>query len=145
MTLKTINETDIHHAIRKLENGRTAGPDKIPRIIIKEIGVLISKASTMIFNSSLRNTVFPDIWKIERNTPTFNSSAKEDVNNYRTISVISFFSRILERLVYYTLYEFLSANKVIARNQSVFQNYTPRWHLWSVAQTLRMKIQTSEN
>ena len=90
MTLKTVNETDIHHAIRKLKNGRAAGPDKIPRIIIKDIGALISKASTMIFNSSLRNTVFPDIWKIDRNTPTFNSGAKKDVNNYRTISVISF-------------------------------------------------------
>ena len=75
----------------------------------------------MIFNSSLTNGVFPDIWKIARITPIFKSGAKNDVNNYRPISVISVFSRILERIVHDQLYEFLKANKVISSNQSAFQ------------------------
>ena len=40
------------------------------------------------FNSSLTNGAFPDIWNIARTTPSFKSGAKDDVNNYRPISVI---------------------------------------------------------
>ena len=76
---------------------------------------------TMTFNSSLTDGVFPDVWNIARITPTFKSRAKNHVNNFRPISVISVFSRILERIVHDQLYEFLRANKVIDRNQSAFQ------------------------
>ena len=83
-----------------MKNGKATGPDKIPTTIIKDVGDIITKLLTMIFNSSLTNGVFPDIWKIARITPIFKSGAKNDVNNYRPISVISVFSRILERIVH---------------------------------------------
>ena len=121
MTFNTINETYIYNAIKNLKNGKAAGPDKIPTTIIKDVGDIITKPLTMIFNSSLMNGVFPDIWKIVRITPIFKSGAKNDVNNYRPMSVISVFSRILERIVHDHLYECLKANKVITSNQSVFQ------------------------
>ena len=121
MTFKTINETYMHNAIKNLKNGRAAGPDKIPTAIIKDIRDIITKSLPMIFNSSITNGVFPDIWKIARITPTFKSGAKNYGNNYRPISVISVFSRILEGIVHDQLYEFLRANKVITRNQSPFQ------------------------
>ena len=73
---------------------------------------------TMIFNSSLISGVFPDIWKIARVTLIFKLGAKKDVNNHRPISVISAFSRILERIVHDQLFKFLAANKVVTRNQS---------------------------
>ena len=90
-------------------------------IIIKDVGDIITKPLTMIFNSSLTNRASPDIWIIARITPTFKSGAKNGVNNYRPISVISVFSRILESIVHDQLYDFLRANKVITRNQSAFQ------------------------
>ena len=94
MTFKTINETDKHNVIKSLKNGKAAGPDKIPKTIIKDVKHLITKPLTMISNFSLTNGVFPDIWKISRTTPTLKSGAKNDFNNYRPISVISVFSRI---------------------------------------------------
>ena len=108
------------NAIRKLKNGKASSPDRVPTTIIKDVGDFITKPLTMIFNSSLMNGVFPDIWNIARITPTFKSSAKKDVNNYRPISIISVFSRILERIAHDQLYEFLRANKVITTSQSAF-------------------------
>ena len=94
MTIKTINETHMHNAIKNLKNGKAAGPDKISIPIIKVVGDIITKPLTMMFNSSLTNGVFPDIWKIARIAPTCKSGAKSDVNNYRPIQAISVFSRI---------------------------------------------------
>ena len=110
MTFKTINKTYMHNAIKNLKNGKAASPDKIPKTIIKDVGDIITKSLTMNFNSSLTNEVFPDIWKIARITPIFKPGAKNDVDNYRPISVISVFSRILERIVHGQLFDFLRAN-----------------------------------
>ena len=61
MALKTISETDMYNASRKLKNGKAAVPDKIPATIIKDARDLITKPLEMIFKSSLTNGVFPDI------------------------------------------------------------------------------------
>ena len=87
------------NAILKLKNGKAAGPDKVSTTIIKDVGDLVSKPLTMIFNSSLMYGVFPDIWKITRVTTILKSGAKKDVNNYRPTTVSSVFSKILERIV----------------------------------------------
>ena len=76
MAFKTINETYLHNANRKLKNAKTSGSDKIPATIMKDVVDLITKPLTLIFHSSLTNGVFPDIWKLTRITPTFKSGAK---------------------------------------------------------------------
>ena len=111
----------MHNAIKNLKNGKAAGPDTIPTTIIKDIGDIITKPLIIIVNSSLANGVFPTIWKIARIIPIFKSGAKNDVNNYRPISLISVFSMNLERIVHDQFYEFLRTNKIITRNKSAFQ------------------------
>ena len=75
----------------------------------------------MIFNSSLENGIFPDIWKLARVTPIFKSGVKRDLNNYRSISVISIFSKILERIVHDQILDFILENNIITKNQSAFR------------------------
>ena len=43
------------NAIKYLKNRKAVGPDKIPTIIIKDVGDIITKPLTMIFNLSLTN------------------------------------------------------------------------------------------
>ena len=121
MEFKTVDDVFILNAIKQLKNGKAAGPDKVPTTIVKDVGDLVSKPLSMIFNSSLANGMFPDIWKLARVTPIFKSGAKKDVNNYRPISVISIFSRILERIVHDQMFDFLLENNVITKNQSAFR------------------------
>ena len=121
MKFKAVDSSCILNAIKQLKNGEAAGPDKVPTTIVKDVGDLVSKPLSMIFNSSLEKGVFPDIWKLARVTPIFKSGAKKDVNNYRPISVISIFSRILERIVHDQIFEFLLENNVITKNQSAFR------------------------
>ena len=45
---------------------------------------------------------------------------RTDCNNYRPITVIPTFSKILERAVHQQLYEFLSANELLTPNQFCF-------------------------
>ena len=54
-------------------------------------------------------------------TPIYKSVAKDDANNYRPISVISIFSRMLERLAHDHLFDFPKVYKKLTCNQSAFQ------------------------
>ena len=121
MKFKIIDSSFILNAIKQLKNGKAAGPVRVPTKIVKDVGDLVSKPLSMVFNSSLEKGIFPDIWKLARVTPIFKSGSKKDVNNYRPISVISIFSRMLERIVHDQIFDFLLDNNVITKNQSAFR------------------------
>ena len=90
-------------------------------MLIKDVTDLISQPLTMIFNSSLRKGVFPDIWKVAKVTPIFKSDSRSDANNYKPISVVPVFPRILERIVHNQIYEHLKASKSLTMIQSALQ------------------------
>ena len=110
----------ILNSIKQLQNGKAPGPDKIPTMPIKDAGEVICKPLAMIFNSSIRHDIFPDIWKLTRVTPIFKLGSRSDANNYRPISVISVFSRILQRIVQDQMYDYLRSRGIVTISQSAF-------------------------
>ena len=65
--------------------------------------------------------IFPDIWKTARVTPTLKSGRQSDLNNYRPISVLSAVSRIFEKVARDQLFEFLTANDLLSKNQFAYR------------------------
>ena len=121
MQFKPVDKKYVMNAINQLKNGKTSGPDKITITLAKDASAFIAHPLMLIYNSSLANGVFPDIWKLASVTPIYKSGPKIDVNNYRPISVISVFSRVLERLTHDQLFESLKINKGITCNQAAFR------------------------
>ena len=66
-----------------------------------------------ILNISLTKGVFPDKLKITRVTPTFIKGKNTLVTNYKPISVLQYFSKLLERIMYNRLYKFLVENNIL--------------------------------
>ena len=64
---------------------------------------------------------FPDKLKIPRVLPVFKSGNATSVSNYRPISILPCFSKILERIMYNRLYSFLSINNLLYEKQFGFQ------------------------
>jgi hypothetical protein len=56
-------------------------------------------------------------------TPIYKEGDKNECGNYRPISVIPAISKILEKLVYDQLLNFLNGNKIITKRQSGFRKY----------------------
>ena len=113
MLFRTVDKKYVMNAINQLKNGKASGPDKVTITLVKDACEFIAHPLMLIYNSSLTNGVFPDIWKLARVNPIYKSGPKTDVNNYRPISIISVFSRMLERLTHDQLFEFLNINKSI--------------------------------
>ena len=55
-------------------------------------------------------------------TPLFKQGERDDLNNYRPISVIPVIAKVLERIVYNQLYAYLTKHNVICKCQSGFRS-----------------------
>ena len=74
-----------------------------------------------ICNMSLSNGVFPDVLKITRVVPIHENGQTGDFNNHRLISVLPFFSKRFEKLVYNRMLKFIDDFNVIHDNQFGFR------------------------
>ena len=108
-------------AIDQPKNGKAPGPDKVTVTLVKGEKEFIAHPLILIYNSSLINGVLPVIWKLVRVTTVYKFGPKTDLNNYRSISVISVFSKLLEQQAHDQFFEFLKTNESITCNQSTFQ------------------------
>ena len=52
----------------------------------------------------------------------FKSGDKEDLNNYRPVSVLPTIARIFERLLYNQLYDYSTANELLGDEQYGFRS-----------------------
>ena len=74
-----------------------------------------------ICNTSLGQGIFPDEMKIARIIPLFKSGDKQNVSNYRPISLLPQFSKILEKIFYNRLMNFLNSNNLLYLRQYGFR------------------------
>ena len=74
-----------------------------------------------MFNLSFVSGCFPDSLKLAKVIPLYKSENKKPVTNYRPISVLPVFSKILEKLMHIRLYEFLDNNLLLTENQYGFR------------------------
>ena len=96
-----------------------------------------------LFNLSIEKDVFPDDLKIARVTPIYKGEGSSDVSNYRPISVLPCFSKILERIMYNRLYKYLIENNILYSKQFGFQNGHSTDH--AVVQLVDQIIESFEN
>ena len=90
---------EIMNIVHKLKSNSSKGNDDIAPSIIKDIISEIALPLTHIFNKAVQNGQFPDKLKIARIVPIYKCDNKKLINNYRAISVLPYFSKILERLI----------------------------------------------
>ena len=86
---------------------KSPGPYSVPVTILKIIRDYISEHLAFLVNDSFTGDNFTDILKLARITPIFKKGSRFDKDNYRPISVLSYFSKIFEKAMYHRLYRYL--------------------------------------
>ena len=74
-----------------------------------------------VFKVSIEQGIFPDSLKIAKVTPIFKSGDKDNVSNYRPISILPVFSKVLERIMYNKVYNHLDSKGLLYEKQFGFQ------------------------
>jgi hypothetical protein len=88
---------------------------------IKESIEFIAKPLTHIINLSIESGVVPDQMKIARVIPIFKSGTDSLFQNYRPVSVLPIFSKLLERVVYNLLIKYIDKHGILFDNQYGFR------------------------
>ncbi|CAB3372506.1 Hypothetical predicted protein [Cloeon dipterum] len=97
-----------------LQRIKTAAPgcDGITAPLLKNCAASLSSSLCHIFQRSISSGEIPADWKTAAVTPLYKDGPKEDVQNYRPISVTSLVGKVMERIVRDQLTEFLEANDI---------------------------------
>ena len=66
-----------------------------------------------LFHISLESGIFPNKLKIARVIPLYKDGDPANISNYRPISVLPCFSKMLERIMYNRLYKYLTTEKIL--------------------------------
>ena len=119
--LNLVTPLEVRQQLNNLPANKATGLDKIPCRLVKEAAPIIAESICKIFTCSIVTGVFPSDWTAARVTPIHKTQAKNDLNNYRPISVISPIAKAFERMVYTQLYEYLSINNLLSKYQSGFR------------------------
>ena len=113
-------ENEIKKLICQLKEG-AAGNDGISPKYLKCVSEVIAYPLTRIANLSFEG-VFPEELKCANVIPLYKAQDPMLFNNYRPISLLSVFSKIIERLMYNRLVEFLNKNNFFNKYQFGFRN-----------------------
>jgi hypothetical protein len=89
--------------------------------LIKDLFPNIVNPLLDICNKSLQQGIFPDKMKVAKVIPIFKAGDKSCYSNYRPISLLPQFSKILEKIYTNRLDNFLSKHEIISTNQYGFQ------------------------
>lgn len=90
--------------------------------ICKKVIVSISEPLTYIFDLSKSSGIMPDNLKVAKVIPIFKEGRPSFVKDYRPISVLPLFSRVIECLVFYRLYTFLTNHNIFFSSQFGFRS-----------------------
>ena len=104
--------------IRSLNIQKAHGPDDISIRIIKIGDSGLVKTLSLMYQNCLDCSTFPDIWKKSSICPVHKANDKQIINNYRPVSLLPVFVKILEIL-------FLSLFLSISMNTNRSQNINP--------------------
>ena len=117
---RNIQTNDVVQIIDRMKN-KSCPINSYPVKVIKELKAILSSILAHIINKSLTNGYFPSKMKIARVLPLHKGGSKNELNNFRPISILPIFSKIFERVVHNQLYSFLEKFKLLNTNQFGFR------------------------
>jgi len=94
---------EVFRIINALNINKSPGPDNISRKIIKSVVYVIAEPLLLVYNLSFSCGVeiFQKLF-----LSIIKNSERDIVGNYRPISILNTFEKILEKLMYKRLYEY---------------------------------------
>ena len=116
-----LTDDELKETLRSLKPNKSPGYDNISSNVVNETSDIFFTPLKHLFNLSLQQGIFPENLKIAKVSPVYKKGGEFLLTNYRPISVLPSFSKLLERIMYNRLFKYLSQNSVLYKKQFGFQ------------------------
>lgn len=118
--LKPTDSETIFKIVKNIATNAT-GIDGISREMIKLTIPQSLSTITNIINKSIKTNKFPSLWRSAIVRPLPKNSCPQSFKDLRPISILPCLSKVLERVVYMQVTDFLESNKILPDLQSGFR------------------------
>uniref|UniRef100_A0A2A4JYZ1 Reverse transcriptase domain-containing protein n=1 Tax=Heliothis virescens TaxID=7102 RepID=A0A2A4JYZ1_HELVI len=115
------DETEVEQIIMNLKDDCAVGWDNISNKTIKQFRHILVPPLTYIFRTCLSKSHFPQCLKKAVVIPVHKSGSKEQVTNYRPISLLPTISKILEKIINKRLMKYLEKQSILSVRQFGFR------------------------
>ena len=92
------NPEEIFELLSALDIKKAVGFDMIPLKLVKIAASVLCQPLSIAINNSLSKGIFPDDAKIAMVSPLDKGTKKNDISNFRPVSILTTFSKIYERV-----------------------------------------------
>ena len=140
MIIAHITNEEVLDIIKSLPTKGT-GPASIPLDLLKVVADLIVFPLCYIINVSFSTGVFPECLKVAKVLALHKGGSTEELNNYRPISLLSIFDKILEKIMHKRLYGFLEEHDILCKNQFGFRKgYSTIYALIEIIEKIKHSV-----
>jgi len=146
MFCSPVTPDEIIRILYKLPNNKAPGGDGINSKVLKVIGSSIATPLAHIFDLSFTSGEVPELLKVAIVIPIYKKGERNQPGNYRPISLLGVFDKIMEKLMYKQLSDFLENNKILYEYQFGFRkNYSTSQHVMEVVDSIYQQQQQPFN
>lgn len=117
----SISVDGVANLLQNLNPHKATGPDGIPAYFLKECSNEIAPILTLIFQCSMQQGSMPDEWKTANIIPIFKKGDRTSTGNYRPVSLTSICSKLLEHIIYSSIFCHLKEYNILCEEQHGFQ------------------------
>ena len=115
------SSSELKKLIDNLPNKSSSGWDNINNILLKEIAAPILVPLVDLFSESINKGEFPEHMKLAEVVPLHKGKEMYLADNYRPISLLLTLSKMLEKVVYRCIYNFLNGSNQLYDSQYGFR------------------------
>ncbi|PKU44861.1 rna-directed dna polymerase from mobile element jockey-like [Limosa lapponica baueri] len=118
--LPLVEEDQVRDQLRRLDIHKSMGPDRIHPRVLRELAEVIAGPLSIIFEGSWRTGEMPEDWRKANVIPVFKKGKKEDLGNYRLVSLTSIPGKVMEQLILDAISEHMEEKRAIRSSQHGF-------------------------
>lgn len=137
-----IDIVEVINIIKSMKPFKSPGPDTIPNVLLKNLPLSAVKWITDTFNNCIKFSYWPSSFKIAKVIPILKANKPPtDPHSYRPISLLNSVGKILEKIIYVRLINFIEEKELLPEHQFGFRRGHSTTH-----QAMRIKrfIQTNK-
>ena len=129
-----------------LSISKASGPDDISNKVLRECVISLAEPLSRLFNLSFSFGVFPSSWKLANVVPIHMKDDRQQIQNYRPVSLLSNISKVKERIVHNALYSYCTKYKLLTdKNSGLKANDNTVNQLLIISKTIINALDSNKN